>query len=131
MKSANDYLDRIKAIIISESCIEDIFILREEIQGKIGFYRYRIIFEDGFLLEMFERFDVINFEINILKYSFHWQNSDSILLKRWDNAAHHPEISSYPHHIHEGSEDNVLPYMPVTATDILNTIILSFKIKKE
>ncbi len=30
-------------------------------------------------------------------YSFHWQDEEGKLIARWDNAAHHPEIRTYPH----------------------------------
>lgn len=34
------------------------------------------------------------------KYSYHWQDKSGRLLSRWDNAPHHKEIISYPHHRH-------------------------------
>jgi hypothetical protein len=127
MKHSNDYIDDIKTYIISESHITDFSILREESQGKIGLYRYRILFDDKSLLEMFERFDVTDGKVTISKYSFHWQDADGKLIKRWDNAAHHPELSSHPHHIHEGAEENVMPHLPVTAKDILHIILSSLQ----
>lgn len=36
------------------------------------------------------------------KYSYHWQDAQNKLIVRWDNAPHHPRISSFPHHRHEG-----------------------------
>lgn len=33
-------------------------------------------------------------------YSYYWQNTKGKLLIRWDNAPHHKEISTYPHHKH-------------------------------
>ncbi|MCU0285446.1 MAG: DUF6516 family protein [Acidobacteria bacterium] len=32
-------------------------------------------------------------------YSFHWQDKEEKLIARWDNAAHHPEVRTYPHHV--------------------------------
>ena len=34
------------------------------------------------------------------KYSYHWQDKSGCLLSRWDNAPHHREVLSYPHHRH-------------------------------
>lgn len=45
----------------------------------------------------------------LFDYSYHWQNTDGSLIIRWDNAAHYPEIATYPHHKHAGSETNVQP----------------------
>jgi len=33
-------------------------------------------------------------------YSYHWQNKDGKLRIRWDNAPHHKEIKTFPHHKH-------------------------------
>ncbi|OQX99209.1 MAG: hypothetical protein B6I24_03275 [Bacteroidetes bacterium 4572_128] len=51
------------------------------------------------------------------KYSYHYMNSENELIFRYDNAYHHPEIKTFPHHKHtknaieESSEpeiDNIL-----------------------
>jgi hypothetical protein len=41
---------------------------------------------------------------NRAKYSYHWQNKSGKLICRWDNAPHHPEIETFPHHKHEGGK---------------------------
>jgi hypothetical protein len=85
-------------------------------------YRYRLSLADGGLLEMFERFEVVSDEVNVTKYSFQWQAVDGTLRKRWDNAGHHAEVSTHPHHLHDGFDDNVLPHELITAIDILKII---------
>ena len=35
-------------------------------------------------------------------YSFHWQSETGELIIRWDNAPHHPDILTFPHHVHTG-----------------------------
>ena len=123
MQTPDEYLAYIKSLLISAPNIANFSIIREETQGSIGLYRYKVAFDDGNLLEMFERFEVrSDGKIHVTKYSFHWQNAKGILRKRWDNAAHHPEVSTYPHHVHDGSEENVLPHKPIMAADCLNII---------
>ena len=56
------------------------------------------------------------------KYSFHWQDADGRLCKRWDNANHHPELRTFPNHVHDGAEDNVLPHGPVSIEEVLAVI---------
>jgi len=34
------------------------------------------------------------------KYSYHWQDKTGSLLSRWDNAPHHSDVISFPHHRH-------------------------------
>jgi len=44
------------------------------------------------------------------RFSFHWeQRAVRGLIHRYDNAPDHPEVSTFPKHFHDGSEDNVLP----------------------
>lgn len=74
---------------------------------------------------MFEFFEIQSDRVEVIKYSFHWQSDDGKFIKRWDNAAHHPEIETYPHHLHEGAEDFVLPYQPVKFEEILQIITLN------
>jgi hypothetical protein len=43
-------------------------------------------------------------------YSFHWeQRRQHGKLYRWDNAPHHPQIATFPHHLHEGDESTIVP----------------------
>ena len=37
---------------------------------------------------------------NRFNYSYHWQAIDGSLIRRWDNAPHHPNIETFPHHCH-------------------------------
>ena len=44
------------------------------------------------------------------RYSYHWeQRAVRGVLHRHDNAPDHPEISTFPKHFHDGSEENVCP----------------------
>ncbi len=122
MHDALDYLTYIKSLLVARPEIQHVIIVREEAIGKSGLYRYRASLKDGGLLEIFERFEVSDENIRTTKYSIHWQDADGNLLKRWDNAAHHPEISTYPHHVHEGAEEHVLAHVPCAIVDYLQII---------
>ena len=44
------------------------------------------------------------------RYAYHWeQRAIRGMLHRHDNAPDHPEITTFPKHFHDGSEDRVLP----------------------
>ncbi len=63
---------------------------------------------------------------NLRKYSFHWQSEDGLLIIRWDNANHHRELSTFPHHRYEQDEDNVKENQEVTLMEILKYILNRF-----
>ena len=122
MKNADDYLAWIKSIITLCPEVVNFTILREEAQTDKGLWRYRVILKNGSFLEMFEFFKIESGKVEIIKYSFHWQTENRELIKRWDNPPHHPEIATYPHHVHDGAEDVVSPYLPVDIEEIFKQV---------
>jgi hypothetical protein len=125
MKDAADYLAYIKALVIANPQVLRCVVLREEAQGGSGLVRLRVTWRDGSLLELFERFQVAAGSLQVTKYRFHWQEASGQLRKRWDNAAHHPEVPTHPNHLHDGSETNVLPHGSLSAADVLDRITSS------
>jgi len=57
----------------------------------------KIIMKDESLL--FSREYLDEYERN---HSFHWQDKNDRFIIRWDNARHHKDIRTYPHHKHTG-----------------------------
>ncbi|BAD84499.1 hypothetical protein, conserved [Thermococcus kodakarensis KOD1] len=80
------------------------------------FLKIRAELIDGSVLHIREF--VSNEEYN---YSFQWQR-DSELIIRWDNAPHHKDLPTFPHHKHVGSEKNVLPSSEITLEEVLGVI---------
>ncbi len=119
MKDADEYLNLIKALVVESSIITHWNILREETQGDLGLYRFRLTLQDRSILEMFERYQIVEGRVNVTKYSFHWQDSTGRLHKRWDNAPHHPEVSTHPSHVHDGAEEHVKPHDAMTCEKVL------------
>lgn len=121
MKEAADYLAYIKALIVVNPQVLRFNVVREEAQGDKGLLRYRLTLR-GSLLEIFELFQIVEGMVQVTKYSFHWQDKTGKLLKRWDNAAHHRELSTSPHYVHDGKEENARPHGPVSAEEVLTLV---------
>ena len=85
--------------------------------------KYRLKLKDGLIVELTERIIEERGTFNTTKYRFHWQNKSGELIKRWDNAPHHPEINSFPDHLHDGAVDNVKSFRKCSVLDILTGII--------
>jgi len=61
-----------------------------------GFYiKVKVILKDSSELYIREYVDVEE-----RNYSYHWQSVNGKLIVRWDNAPHHEDIRTYPHHKH-------------------------------
>lgn len=74
-----------------------------------GFIRGDIYCVDGSILHLREFLDV-EITIDRLMYVYQYINSSKELIFRYDNTGHHKKLclSTYPHHKHEGNEDNVI-----------------------
>jgi len=112
-----DYFEFLKKVANKNpECV--IFRLIKEFVGvKNGFIRFVIEFRDGSQLHVFEYVDS---NLHKIDYSYHLQNKDKKLITRWDNAPHHREIESFPHHMHNG--EDVKHSDEPTFVEVLETI---------
>jgi hypothetical protein len=99
----------------------------EDATGQIGFMRYRLTLSNGDLLELTERLEVQAGALVVTKYRHHWQDHAGRLIKRWDNAPHHPHVASFPDHLHDGAEEQVREHPPVEALHILTLVTQSLR----
>lgn len=64
--------------------------------------KLRIIFKDSSFLDVWLS--------SSGKYSYHWeQRAQRGCILRYDNAPFHPDVTTHPKHLHEGTEQNVKP----------------------
>ena len=121
------YLKELDAFISASDAVTDIEIIRRDIRDtgleKTLIYRYRLKLNDESLVELTERLIEERGELSTTKYRYHWQTKSGKVIRRWDNAPHHPEVDTFPDHLHEGAEDNVIKFRKVGVLDILTDII--------
>ena len=85
-------------------------------ENQYGFFlKLKIQFVDQSIL-----FSKEYFSMDIRNYSFHWQDKNSKLLIRWDNAPFHKNIETFPHHKHKWKK--ILPSSEIGLDDVLNYI---------
>ena len=77
-------------------------VLRCRIRDADAYIRLRAELSDGGLLEVSEYWTTSSMGEPVQQeYTYHWQTAAGELVKRWDNAPHHPELAGAPHHIHQ------------------------------
>jgi len=60
-------------------------------------------------------------------YAYHWeQRRQRGRLYRWDNAPHHPHVSTFPAHLHNGDEHTLTESHLSTAPEIALREVLAF-----
>jgi len=79
------------------------------------YYKLKINFTDNSVLFAREYFDSTE-----RSYSFHWQDENNRLVCRWDNAPHHKNIATFPHHKHYN--DAVIESSEITIVEVLKYI---------
>jgi hypothetical protein len=121
------YFDRVLVTALASPHVTRVEKSRQEedARGQMGFMRYRLMLHNGDLLELTERIEVQAGAIVVTKYRHHWQEQAGRLIKRWDNAPHHPHVQSFPHHLHDGAEEQVVEHPPVDALQILHLVLRS------
>jgi hypothetical protein len=121
------YMNDLDVLISASASIVEIDIIRRDIRDtgleKTALFRYRIKLIDESLIEITERILEEGGRLITTKYRYHWQSGSGKLIKRWDNAPHHPEIDTFPDHLHDGSEENIKSFRKMNVLDILTDII--------
>ena len=93
-----------EARLIQSPVVASYQILRREIATSDGKLRVKVALTDGGSAELFEYVTESEEHINLLKYSFHWQDAQGRLRQRWDNAPHYPNLPNAPHHVHSEND---------------------------
>ncbi|MFH1774431.1 MAG: DUF6516 family protein [Methanobacteriota archaeon] len=88
-------------------------------ERNTAFIRGTLIFVDGSILRFMEFIDMLN---KLHRYRFQWMDSKNYLIRRWDNAPHHKEISSFPHHTHIQGKSNPVASRDITLEEVLDFI---------
>lgn len=75
-----------------------------------GFVHGELYFADGSTLHLRE-FIEVETHINRLMYVYQYMSAAKTLVFRYDNTGHHKKLNlpTYPHHKHEGVQDNIVP----------------------
>ena len=120
-KRIKDYFDGIEILMVSSNIIEHYEIIRQDISTSDGKIRIKVKLVNLDTVELFEYVELSNSKILIKKYHHHWQSSDCILIRRWDNAPHHIDLDNFPHHIHFLNSVESLDRIP-DIKNIINTI---------
>ena len=65
------------------------------VSDEMGIIKGKIVFVNHYSLDFRELVSAEHTD-----YRFHFMNGNNRLIKRWDSAPHHKEISSFPFHLH-------------------------------
>nr|WP_269140538.1 DUF6516 family protein [Archaeoglobus neptunius] len=78
-----------------------------------------VLFKDGSTLEFLELIKDASKGLERIRYRFHYRKSETPIF-RYDNAPHHREVATFPHHVHIG--EKVLPSKSKSLLDVFKEI---------
>jgi hypothetical protein len=118
---------RLDELLSTSVLVHDVEIVRRSLRDtefeKVLHDRYRVLLANGDLIEMTERGLEVQGVLEVSKYRHHWQDRNSVLIKRWDNAPHYRAIETFPHHLYDSAENHVVSYPATTGLEVLQHIL--------
>ena len=117
------YFREVELRLKNAEIIADKSVDLREFSATEGMLRGRLLFVDGSMLEFMEYLQ----EENRLKYRFHLMDKEGNIVFRYDNAPHHKDVSSFPHHKHlpinvvESDEKGIMDILDEIEIMILGT----------
>ena len=93
--------DEYERVLLISPAITRFSVLKRRVVEREGYIRIRAELVEGGLFEVSEFWrETGNDETIRSEYSYHWQNTDGQLVRRWDNVKHHQELPNALHHVH-------------------------------
>ncbi len=117
------YFQEIQVLVANCSIVQSSNLLYESRSRDRGFLRGELRFENGSVLSVREFVNVAADEIREM-YAYQYMDIENNLIFRYDNTGHHQKLNlpTFPHHKHEGREDNVVAATAPTLAEVLQEI---------
>ncbi|MDO9129645.1 MAG: DUF6516 family protein [Anaerolineales bacterium] len=93
-----DYFLTIEKVLQDFPTIRSRALAQKVYNHHQGYHSGKIVFENGYSLEFIEVVDTEQQEK--VKYRYHYMDEKQALIFRYDNAPHHKEVKTFPHHKH-------------------------------
>ena len=117
------YLEAIKLKLVTSRVVADYQIVKERTTATDGYLRIRATLHNGDFLEAAEYFERVPGGVRTVDYRYQWMSPMKKELHcRWDSTPDHPELSRFPYHVHQGSEENVVSSQALSICQVLDLV---------
>jgi hypothetical protein len=116
---ARDYLRQVLSTLDSNPIIVSYDVEFDVKSSTLILLHGTILFKDGSTLEFLELVKETDKGLERLKYRFQYTKGSKLIF-RYDNAPHHREIETFPHHKHVGN--TVLPSKEKNLLEVLKEV---------
>jgi len=108
--------------LLLDELVQSFKVLREEETPLKAYFCVRCVLTNDDILESAAYLEIQGDELVLVDYRHQWMTRDHALRVRWDATPHYPDLPGAPHHVHDGSEENVQPGHPMHLMDVLDAI---------
>jgi len=117
------YFAHLQAVIEACPVLQTFNVTYDKRSTYEGFIHGELIFMDDSRLHLREFVDVET-GVDRLTYVYQYMDAAQVLVFRYDNTGHHRKrnLPTYPHHKHDGSEDNVTASSAPDLADVLREV---------
>jgi hypothetical protein len=116
--NAQEYHRQLLALIGPISAIISSQVSFREIDENEFYIKAILKFVRGHVLHLAEYVVIVNDQVVRTKYRYQLLDAENKFVARWDNAPHHKEIATFPHHRHDAT-DKVHPSREMSAADAI------------
>lgn len=118
-----EHLELVKERLLTDPIVASFQIRRERHTVTDAHLRVRVTLTDGSQLEFSEYVErTPEDDVQVMVYSYHWENAEGELIRRWDNTPHFPNLPGFPHHIHDGPTGATLPGQAINIFLVLDQV---------
>ncbi len=115
-----EYFRGIEELLATRGFIHSWSITYDKRSSFVGFVRGEVRFVDRSVLYVRE-FVHVEHSPQRHTYAYHYQGPDGVLVFRYDNAPHYPELPSAPHHKHV-TDLSVVPSVAPDLSSVLEEV---------
>jgi hypothetical protein len=129
---ASEHIDILEKFIVASRLIKESQIKEKRVRRFEAYIKVRLTLIDDSVLDVTEYIHAIEEDdAQVKRYSYHWMDSSSQLLLRWDNVRHYPNLPGFPHHLHDRAEKRVVSSEPMVLSKVLERIEQEIELFKE
>ncbi len=121
--NAREYLGVVQNTIQAAPHVISFEIAFEEIDYRECYIRGKLQLTGDLQLHIAE-YVITGPTLDRTKYRYHLQDADGRMLARWDNAPHHREVATFPHHRHEA--DGTVKNSPAMDIEAVLQAVVAF-----
>ncbi|MCA9944885.1 MAG: hypothetical protein KC449_15475, partial [Anaerolineales bacterium] len=107
-----DYYQTLLETIAASPLVRSSEVVLDKRTSQVGLVRGDLYFANDSRLHFRE---LVEFRVDAVTrhmYSFHYQDSEEIMVFRYDDTEHYPDLPNFPHHKHVGSSQEVVSAQP-------------------